>query len=75
MIDDNLPMSGTSTRPLYTKMGPNGAWWGPLLEKAGAKYYGHYQRMTGGWMTDAWDMLTAQPSYSFSTELDVKDIW
>jgi len=73
MIDDKLPMGYSS--PKYTKMGPNGAWWGPLLEKAAAKYYGHYQRMSGGWMPDAWDMLTAQPSSSLSTNLSVDQLW
>lgn len=76
MIDDKLPMASWGNRPLYTKKGPNGAWWGPLLEKAGAKYYGHYYRMTGGWMSDAWDMLTSQPVRSFSTSNITPDqIW
>jgi hypothetical protein len=69
-IDDHLPGSLSwdkkTLRPSYTKMGPYGGWWGPFLEKAAAKYYGHYYRMTGGWMSDAFDMLTGQPTSSFS---------
>jgi hypothetical protein len=78
MIDDKLPGNGVGSkfRPVFTKRGPNGAWWGPLLEKAAAKYWGHYQAMSGGWMSDAFDMLTGQPVESFgNSKLSIDDIW
>lgn len=78
-IDDKLPgkMYGTRFYPAFTKQGrPGGAWWGPLLEKGGAKYWGHYQRMSGGWMGDAFDMLTGMPTTNFSNKrLTVDQIW
>ena len=70
-------MYGNRFSPAFTKQGrPGGAWWGPLLEKGGAKYWGHYQRMSGGWMSAAFDMLTGMPTTSFSNKrLTVDQIW
>jgi len=49
-IDDRLPgnQRGTSWWPQFARKSRNGAWWGPILEKASAKWYGYYRRMWGG---------------------------
>lgn len=73
-IDDRLPMGGRN--PAFAKKSPNGAWWGPLLEKGGAKYWGHYQRMSGGWMSEAFNMLVNQPTGGFNAKnMSPSAIW
>jgi hypothetical protein len=48
--------------PKYTRPSREGAWWVPLLEKASAKFYGNYERMSGGWMAASLYILTGMPS-------------
>lgn len=59
VIDDRLPykereyVSGNSgsyypANFVNTRKSDNDAYWGVLLEKAAAKYYGNYERMEGG---------------------------
>lgn len=54
-IDDRLPGNMYSNRfyNAYTRKSPNGAWWGPILEKASAKFFGNFMNMSGGWMTES----------------------
>jgi glycosidase len=84
-IDDRLPykerryVNGGTTGYYYeaslvnTKKSPNGAYWGTLMEKAAAKYYGNYERMEGGNMQEALYMLTGMPTRSFSTSDETTD--
>jgi len=46
-IDDKLPVDGHGN-PFLNKKSRNGAWWGSLVEKAGAKYWGNYANMHFG---------------------------
>ena len=49
MVDDYLPLyskQGTSTR--YAKISKDGALWGPIMEKAFAKFHGNYARIVAG---------------------------
>lgn len=39
--------------------------WGPILEKAFAKYHGNYAHMSGGWPTKALATLAGSPSFQF----------
>jgi hypothetical protein len=65
VIDDKLTMSGTSTSStILTRKSPNGAYWGPLMEKAGGKYYGVYENMNGGWMDESIYALAGVPSFN-----------
>lgn len=49
-IDDRLPGKTYYKRfyTSYTRKSPNGAWWGPLLEKASAKFFGTYDNLVSG---------------------------
>jgi hypothetical protein len=49
----------------YARKSPNGAFWVPILEKAGAKYFGGYEYMEGGWMNEAWWIFTGMPTTKF----------
>ena len=56
VVDDRLPISevprgyvGAGTkRPFNAKVGNNGGWWLPILEKAYAKFNGAYAHNNGG---------------------------
>ena len=43
---------------------PNGAWWGPILEKTAAKFYGRYENMDGGTQQESLYLLTGMPTHS-----------
>jgi hypothetical protein len=78
MIDDRLPgkMIGTTFHPRYMKRGKNKGWWGPILEKAGAKYWGHYRRMHAGLSIEAFDMFLGMPAqHQYTKPLDTNKIW
>ena len=51
IVDDLLPLSasgdGTHTTQL-AKIGADGSLWGPILEKAFAKYHGNWKHTEGG---------------------------
>ena len=42
-IDDKIPVNQGDFDPLYAQFGEDGSVWGPMLEKAMAKYYGSYE--------------------------------
>jgi hypothetical protein len=68
-IDDRLPGSVNTLgqlNPVYSKRTADGAWYVPILEKAAAKYYGTYNRIVGGWMTEALYAFTGMPSYEIA---------
>ena len=85
VIDDRLPykpkqnLDGGWYVPgglVNTKKSPNGAYWGPLIEKAGAKYYGNYERAEGGMGVEAFSMLTGMPTKMVSTsDHSNDDLW
>lgn len=49
-IDDKLPVKkwGSGFAPVNSRKSPNGAWWGPIIEKAAGKFYGRFENMNGG---------------------------
>lgn len=63
-IDDRIPGRAYGSRfyPSYTRKSPNGAWWGPILEKASAKFFANYSNMSGGWMSESIQALTGVPT-------------
>jgi hypothetical protein len=50
------------------KKSPNGAWWGPILEKGAAKFYGRYENMNGGLPSESLYALTGMPTVEFDTK-------
>jgi hypothetical protein len=49
MVDDHLPLYGSSgSRTRYSQIGTDGSVWGPLMEKAFAKFHGNYARIVAG---------------------------
>jgi hypothetical protein len=77
-IDDRLPVydaSGT-WRPINLSRSPNGAWWGPLLEKAAAKFYGRYENMNGGQEVESLYALTGMPTVNIVlATMSDSDLW
>lgn len=47
-IDDRLPMKKGTSRTLYANIGRDKSVWGPLYEKAFAKFHGSYEALVGG---------------------------
>ena len=42
IIDDYLPLQKDGGSTIYAEVGADGAIWGPVLEKAFAKFHGNY---------------------------------
>ena len=77
-IDDKLPGKTAYNKfyTVYTRKSPNGAWWGPLLEKASAKYYGVFNNMIGGMMTESIYAFTGVPTVSIThVALSEASLW
>ena len=70
-VDDYLPLR-ESGELLFAQIGSDQALWGPLLEKAIAKYVGNYWHMDVGQNFDSIGFLTGGPNYFIShyTALD-----
>jgi len=60
-VDDRL-FTTSETNLMFAKRTPRGAWWAPILEKAGAKFYGTYENLHGGNEHEAIYTLTGMPS-------------
>jgi hypothetical protein len=63
VIDDRVPCSYGG--PAFAKSADKNEMWVPLLEKAYAKFYGAYEELEGGWISDA---LGASGSAMWSLE-------
>ena len=52
IVDDYLPLEENYERDgyktLFAKVGDDGSIWGPIVEKAFAKYHGNYKHISGG---------------------------
>jgi len=53
-IDDNIPYDSVRRMPRFAEIGKDGAIWAPLIEKLYAKIHGNYERIEGGWQTEAY---------------------
>lgn len=51
VIDDRLPVNGGA--PAFARSTDPTEFWPALLEKAFAKWYGCYENLVGGWVSDA----------------------
>lgn len=77
-IDDRIPGREYYKRfyNSYTRKSSNGAWWGPILEKASAKYYGNYYNMSGGWMSESIQALTGVPTVTiYHKKYNADTLW
>ena len=66
VIDDAVPFQYTNYT-LFTGYGTNNTIWPMLYEKAAAKFWGTYERMTGGTFTQGYYPLTGRPSITPTT--------
>ena len=78
-VDDYLPFKWDGSL-MYSMVGADNALWGPILEKAIAKYVGNYWHMNLGINTDGVGFLNGGPNYYLShgdevTEEDIETFW
>jgi hypothetical protein len=75
VVDDRLLMSANH-RPTMAERTPNGAWWVPIMEKATAKFFGNYEKLSGGNFEEAFYVLTGMPTLTVShTKLNLEEAW
>ena len=60
-IDDRLPLKKGTNRTLYANIGRDKSVWGPLYEKAFAKYHGSYEALVGGNPEKALNTIAGAP--------------
>ena len=67
VIDDRLPARGRTSYsyPWALSRSANNAWWGPILEKAYAKFNVNYSNINGGWMLEAFRDMAHMPGFSY----------
>ena len=59
-IDDYLPLVN-HRETLYASVSSDGALWGPILEKAYAKYIGNYEALNGGLIGPGIENIVGSP--------------
>jgi calpain-15 len=67
-IDDYIPCSSSTGKPIFTKFNGN-EMWPLLLEKAYAKFKGSYAEIEGGWPVEAMRDLTGFEGGTFQSPL------
>lgn len=67
-IDDRLPMKKGSSRALYANIGRDKSVWGPLYEKAFAKYHGSYEALVGGLPGAALNTIAGSPGVTIRSD-------
>lgn len=77
VVDDILAMNSDNENvPANAKMSNHGAWWGPILEKAYAKFNAFYSNMNGGSTMQAFRDLTGMPTWrQYTAELSNSDLF
>lgn len=60
VVDDLLPFK--DGKLIFANIGDDGGLWGPILEKAFAKMSGNYEYTSGGWVDEAFRLLTGAPT-------------
>jgi len=74
-IDDRLPMS-TGSKLLFAQIGDDKSLWGPLLEKAFAKFYGNYEVLEAGWAGISMSAMTGGPYLTLNVkEYSEENLW
>ena len=79
IVDDYLPLHKSASGTYSTQaaaLGTDGALWGPILEKAFAKYHGNYWHMEGGSPQMAIKTLNGAPvKYVMHSDATEAKIW
>lgn len=75
VIDDYLPLTqGNNT--ILAHAGDDKSLWGPIFEKAFAKYHGNYLQIAGGWPTVGARTVAGGPGETYShSEFSADDLW
>ena len=66
IVDDYLPVTPNGNT-IFAAVGHDGSYWAAVMEKMFAKYFGNYEHLVGGWMTQAVSALNGSPSDSMDT--------
>jgi len=64
-IDDKLPLNSSGTS-VFAGVSPDGALWGPLIEKAFAKLHGNYETIIAGDPAHSIEVMTGAPSMTYN---------
>ncbi|CDW73209.1 UNKNOWN [Stylonychia lemnae] len=76
VVDDAVPAGSQGLSPSFAEIGSDGSIWGPLLEKAWAKFANNYEFIVGGSPNEVVQFLTNSPTTSFKTnQLSLDAIW
>ena len=75
-IDDRLPMKKGTNRALYASVGRDKSVWGPLYEKAFAKFHGSYEALVGGNPEIAMNTIAGAPGQTIdNSKISVDQLW
>lgn len=75
-IDNFVPIEKDFAYYYYATVSEDGAIWGPLLEKAMAKYLGNYEAINGGYEKFAFQTIMGAPYTEYWTEyLTTDELW
>jgi len=73
-VDKTLPSKGG--QPYFTDIGPTGAWWPAIVEKAWSKVYGTYKAAEGGWWAIAAGSITRAPTVTYyHSQVKGEQLW
>ena len=78
IVDDWLPLRtwGSGFNTLFAHVSDDSSLWGPIIEKAFAKFQGNYQRIEEGNPAESTRKLTGAPSrYVNHVDTEVGDLW
>ena len=75
-IDDRIPLRKGTDRTLYANIGKDKSVWGPLFEKAFAKYHGSYEALVAGNPMIALNTISGSPGHSFNHDnYRIMELW
>ena len=75
-IDDRLPLKKGTNRTLYANVGRDKSVWGPLYEKAFAKYHGSYEALVGGNPEKALNTIAGAPGVMIDNKkISANELW
>ena len=75
-VDDWLPLRSNGRDAVFAKIPEDGSLWGPIIEKAFAKFHGNYARLDSGWASDGVNTLNGSPSFDIDNGSEsLEKIW
>ena len=78
IVDDYLPLydNGSGYRTLFASVSEDKGLWGPIIEKAFAKYHGNYEHIVGGDPNYSVRTLAGSPFYDvWHSEMTTDELW